>query len=270
VISISRDITERKRAEEALAQRAEELARSNSDLEQFAYVASHDLQEPLRMVVSYLQLLERRYKGQLDERADRHIGYAVDGAKRMQRLINDLLTYSRVGRRGDTQALTDAEQVLQHTLRDLGQVIEESGATVEHDPLPVVHADPTQLGQLLHNLIANALRFRGDAPPRVYVGARYAPDANEWVFEVNDNGIGIAPEYFDRIFIIFQRLHGRDEYPGTGIGLAICKKIVERHGGRIWVESEPGQGATFFFTLPDRAPGGSPVAAPEVAKGGRA
>jgi PAS domain S-box-containing protein len=262
---------ERKRAEEALAQRAEELARSNADLEQFAYVASHDLQEPLRMVVSYLQLLERRYKGQLDERADRHIGYAVDGAKRMQRLINDLLTYSRVGRRGDTQALTDAAQILQNVLRDLSQAIEESGATVEHDPLPVVHADPTQLGQLLLNLIANALRFRSDAPPRVHVGARYEPEAHEWVFQIKDNGIGIAPEHFDRIFIIFQRLHGWAEYPGTGIGLAICKKIVERHGGRIWVESEPGQGATFFFTLPDLAPAADLVTgALDASMGGRA
>ena len=245
---------ERRRAEETLARRAEDLSRSNADLEQFAYVASHDLQEPLRMVVSYLQLLERRYRGQLDERADRHIGYAVDGAKRMQRLINDLLAYSRVGRRGDIQTRTDAEAVFRVVLQDLEQAITDAGAQVTHDPLPVVHADPTQFAQLLQNLIANALRFRSEAPPVAHVSARHDDEKHEWVFSVHDNGIGIDPEYFDRIFIIFQRLHGRDEYPGTGIGLAICKKIVERHGGRIWVESAPGQGATFTFSIPDPAP----------------
>jgi PAS domain S-box-containing protein len=248
-----RDITDRLEAERALQERARELARSNAELEQFAYVASHDLQEPLRAVVSYLQLLERRYKGQLDERSDRYIGHAVDGARRMQTLINDLLAYSRVGRRGEAVVPTDAEAVFDRVLASLRTAIEEHDATVTHDPLPTVTADATQLGQLLQNLVGNGLKFRGDSPPTVHVSAERHD--GEWLFSVRDNGIGIEPEYAERIFVLFQRLHGRSEYPGTGIGLAICKKIVERHGGRLWVESTPGHGSTFLFTLPEQGDG---------------
>jgi PAS domain S-box-containing protein len=242
------DFTERKRMEVALREKSEELARSNKDLEQFAYVASHDLQEPLRMVTSYVQLLAKRYKGKLDSDADEFIGFAVDGAVRMWKLINDLLTYSRVGMRGKGLELTDCEVVLAQSLSNLKVAIEEHGALITHDPLPTVMADRPQLGQLLQNLIGNAIKFRGNESPCVHIAA--SRNSNEWTFSVRDNGIGIAPDYFDRIFIIFQRLHSRQEYAGTGIGLAICKKIVERHGGRIWVESEVGKGATFYFTFP--------------------
>ena len=245
---IVRDVTERKRAEEALKEKTEELARSNKDLEQFAYVASHDLQEPLRMVTNYVQLLARRYKGKLDSNADEFIGFAVDGAIRMWKLINDLLTYSRVGMLGKELEPTDCEMVLNQSLNNLKVAIEEKGAVVTHDPLPTVIGDNLQLGQLFQNLIGNAIKFRGNEPPHVHVSA--SRNGNGWTFSVRDNGIGIAPEYAERIFIIFQRLHSREEYPGTGIGLAVCKKIVERHGGRIWVESEVGKGATFCFTLP--------------------
>ncbi len=244
-----RDVSDRRQAEQALEQRTQELVRSNAELEQFAYVASHDLQEPLRAIVSYLQLIERRYKGSLDERADRYIGHAVDGARRMQVLINELLTYSRVGRRGEAFAPTDCEAVLERALANLRATIAESEAVVTHDPLPTVEGDPTQLVQLFQNLIGNAIKFRGTEPPRVHIGAERHD--GEWRFTVRDNGIGIAPEYHERVFVIFQRLHGRDEYAGTGIGLAICKKIVERHGGRIGIESAPGEGTTFWFTIPD-------------------
>jgi len=245
---IIRDITERKRAEEALKEKTEELARSNKDLEQFAYVASHDLQEPLRMVTSYVQLLARRYKGKLDSDADDFIGFAVDGAIRMWKLINDLLTYSRVGMRGKELEPTDCETILNQSLNNLKVAMGEKEAVVTHDPLPTVMAESPQLGQLFQNLIGNAIKFRGNEAPRIHVSA--SRNGNGWTFSVRDNGMGIAPEYAERIFIIFQRLHNRKEYPGTGIGLAICKKIVERHGGRIWVESEVGKGATFYFTLP--------------------
>jgi PAS domain S-box-containing protein len=245
---IVRDVTERKRAEEALREKTEELGRSNGDLEQFAYVASHDLQEPLRMVTSYVQLLAKRYKGKLDSDADEFIGFAVGGATRMGKLINDLLTYSRVGMQGKELEPTDCETVLNQCLKNLKMAIEEKGAVVTHDPLPMVMADRSKLEQLFQNLIENAIKFRGNEPPHVHVSA--SRDGNVWTFSVRDNGMGIAPEYAERIFIIFQRLHSREEYPGTGIGLAICKKIVERHGGRIWVESEVGKGATFYFTLP--------------------
>ena len=249
------DVTDFKRAEETLARlnddlraNAEDLERSNSELEQFAYVASHDLQEPLRMVASYCQLLQRRYQDQLDEDANEFIGFAVDGANRMQRLINDLLAYSRVGTRGKPLEPTDLNQVFEQTLLNLRVAVEESGAKVTADPLPTLPVDPTQFAQLFQNLIGNAIKFRAESAPEVHVGARQA-DGN-WVFSVSDNGIGIDPQYAERIFMIFQRLHGAGEYAGTGIGLAVCKKIVERHGGQIWMESEPGQGATFYFKLP--------------------
>jgi PAS domain S-box-containing protein len=248
VISIIRDVTERKMAQQALAQKAEEMARSNVELERFAYVASHDLQEPLRMVSSYTQLLARRYKGKLDLRADTYIGFAVDGANRMQKLINDLLAYSRVGTRSKEFAQSDCGQVLTQALANLRVAIQESGAAVTSGPLPIVVADEVQLVQLFQNVISNAIKFRGDKRPVVHVSAKHNGD--EWVFSIRDNGIGIDPEYFDRIFVVFQRLHGPADIPGTGIGLAIAKKIVERHGGRIWVESQPGEGSTFHFTLP--------------------
>jgi len=227
-----------------------ELEHSNRELEQFAYVASHDLQEPLRMVSSYTELLERRYGDKLDDKAREFIGYAVDGAVRMQRLINDLLEFSRVSTRGKALQPVDVTRVLGTVRANLSVAIQDAGALVTNDALPTVMADETQLVQLLQNLIGNAIKFRGRERPHVHVGAQAT--ATEWVFAVRDNGIGIAPEYFERIFVIFQRLHARDEYPGTGIGLAVCRRILDRHGGRIWVESEPGHGSTFYFALPTR------------------
>jgi PAS domain S-box-containing protein len=244
-----RDITERKHAEQELLARTDDLARSNAELENFAYIASHDLQEPLRMVASYTQLLQRRYQGRLDSDADEFIAYAVDGATRMQTLINDLLAYSRVGTQGAPFSRTDLEAILGDVLRILEMPIAEAGAIVTHDPMPVVTCDPTQIGQVFQNLITNAVKFRGDEPPRIHVSVREGD--GEWTFSVADNGIGIEAEYFDRIFVIFQRLQGRAEYPGSGVGLAICKRIIERHGGRAWVESQPGTGSTFYFTLRD-------------------
>ena len=246
--STIQDITDRREAEEALKQNTEALARSNQELEQFAYVASHDLQEPLRMVTSYVQLLARRYQNRLDSDAEEFINFAVDGATRMHTLINGLLAYSRVGTRGKPFEPTNCETILQQSLDNLKMTMEESGTVVTHDSLPTVMADDLQLGQLFQNLIGNAIKFHGEEPPRVHVSVK--PDGKQWVFSVRDNGIGIAPEFAERIFIIFQRLHGKEKYPGTGIGLAVCKKIVECHGGRIWVGSELGKGATFYFTLP--------------------
>jgi PAS domain S-box-containing protein len=252
VTSIIRDIGQRKQVEERLRATLEDLARSNKELEQFAYVASHDLQEPLRMVASYTQLLARRYQGKLDHEADEFIGFAVDGALRMQELINDLLTYSRVGSRALELQLVNTGLTVDRVVSDLGGAIEDCGARVTRDPdLPTLLADATQLQQLFQNLIANGIKFqRPGVPTEVHVSAR--SDIDCWVFAVSDNGIGIEPQYLDRIFVLFQRLHTRTEYPGTGIGLAICKKIVERHGGTITVHSQMGQGTTFEFTLPTR------------------
>ncbi|HLZ07209.1 MAG TPA: ATP-binding protein, partial [Chloroflexota bacterium] len=250
ILEVNRDVTERKRIEDQLKQQTDELARSNADLQQFAYVASHDLQEPLRMVASYTQLLARRYKGKLDSDADEFIAFAVDGAQRMQDLIDDLLVYSRVGTRGRTFEQVACNAVVDRVLADLSTAIAEGEAVVTRDDLPNVSGDGTQLGQVFLNLIGNAIKFHGADPPRVHISARH--DEAGWVFSVKDNGIGIDPQYADRVFVIFQRLHGAGQYPGTGIGLAICKKIVERHGGRIWIESTPGQGSTFFFTIPAR------------------
>jgi light-regulated signal transduction histidine kinase (bacteriophytochrome) len=218
-------------------------------LEQFAYVASHDLQEPLRMVASFTQLLAKRYRAKLDQDADEFIGYAVDGATRMQQLINDLLAYSRVGTRGKSFKPEDCNVIFRQARDNLAKAIEDSSAIIFQDPLPMIFGDEVQLIQLFQNLIANAIKFHGPDSPQIQVTAER--NGQEWVFAVKDNGIGIAPEHQERIFSIFQRLHQRSEYPGTGIGLAICKKIVERHGGRIWVESQVGAGSTFYFTIPE-------------------
>ena len=229
---------------------AQELARSNAELEQFAHVASHDLQEPLRAVAGCVQLLQQRYQGQLDSRADTLIAHAVDGVVRIHTLINDLLAYSRVNSRGRRFELVDCSAVLNDALAGFEVAIKESGVVVTHGTLPTVMADRLQLAQLFQNLLSNAIKFRGEQPPNIHVGVEYS--AAEWRFAVRDNGIGIESAYREQIFVIFQRLHTRRQYPGTGIGLAICKRIVERHGGRTWVESEPEKGSTFFFTIPDR------------------
>ncbi|HVW34407.1 MAG TPA: ATP-binding protein, partial [Acidimicrobiia bacterium] len=235
-------------ARELLAAQAEDLARSNADLEQFAYVASHDLQEPLRKVTSFCQLLQRRYQGQLDDRADQYIEFAVDGAKRMQALINDLLAFSRVGRTTDAFTEVNCDDALDRALRNLETAIEDTGATVTRTPLPTVEGDASLLAALFQNVIGNAIKFRRDETPRIEVSAE-AVDG-EWSFRVADNGIGIDDAYADRVFVIFQRLHPKEMYPGTGIGLALCKKIVEFHGGRIWLDTTVPVGTTVCWTLP--------------------
>jgi PAS domain S-box-containing protein len=248
VTAAVRDITARKKGEADLLNKMEELNRSNEELGQFAYIASHDLQEPLRMVASYTQLLSRRYKGKLDSDADEFIAFAVDGASRMQRLIQDLLAYSRVGTRGQELLDTSSEEALKLALINLRGAIADSGALVTHDQLPVVMADETQLTQLFQNLVGNAIKYQSPGIPRVHVSA-VRNGGNKWVFSVEDNGLGIDSQYFEKIFGMFQRLHKREEFAGTGIGLAICKKIIERHGGSISVESQPGQGSIFHFVL---------------------
>ena len=265
-VGISRDVTERRRAqhelheykkhlEELVAARTAELTRannalasSNAELEKFAYVASHDLQEPLRMVASYTQLLARRYQGKLDADADEFIAFAVDGASRMQQLIQDLLSYSRLATQGQQLELIESQVACNTAVMDLRLSIEDSGAVVNIGTLPTVRADPAQLAQLFLNLIGNAIKYRNEHTPEIQVAAR--AESGRWVFSVQDNGIGIDSRYHSRIFEMFQRLHPREKYSGTGIGLAICKKIVDRHGGRIWVESRPGHGSTFLFTIP--------------------
>jgi two-component system, sensor histidine kinase and response regulator len=251
--SVRRALRE-KRLREEHQHAQEELARSNQDLEQFAYVASHDLQEPLRMVATYTQLLAERYRGQLDDNADKYIHYAVDGALRMQSLVQDLLTFSRIGRQAADLQNTDCNAVVETAVKNLRAAVDESRARVTHDPLPTVMADGSQLLQVFQNLLGNAIKFRGPEPPALHLSA--CKKGREWVFSVADNGIGIAPEHAETVFVIFKRLHTRAEYPGSGIGLSICKKIIERQGGRIWVESQLGQGATFKFTLPANRAGG--------------
>jgi light-regulated signal transduction histidine kinase (bacteriophytochrome) len=242
-ISTSIDITERKQMEE-------DLRRSNAELEQFAYVASHDLQEPLRTVAGMVELLQQRYQGQLDARADEYIHHAVDASNRMQKLINDLLDFSRVDRKGQPFEPTQVDMLLQTALTNLRAAITESQAHITYDPMPVVNADGRQLAQVFQNLVGNAIKFRSERPLEIHIGVEKIE--NGWKFAVQDNGIGIDPQYFERVFLLFQRLHTRRKYPGTGIGLALCKKIIERHGGKIWIESTLNQGATFFFTLPER------------------
>jgi PAS domain S-box-containing protein len=251
VTAAIRDITERKKSEQHLVKTVGELKRSNDDLQQFAYVASHDLQEPLRMVASYSQLLAKRYKGRLDSDADEFIAYAVDGCNRMQGLIHDLLAYSRAATNGKALREISSEKALKEALGNLAATIQESGALVTHDSLPAITMDDTQLVQVFQNLVGNAIKYRSAEVPRVHVSATKNGD-RDWIFSVRDNGLGIDPQYFERIFVLFQRLHGREEFKGTGIGLAICKKIVERQGGRIWVESQTEKGSTFYFALPER------------------
>jgi len=242
------ELAERRRAEQALQKRTDEMTRSNAELERFVFIASHDLQEPLRTVTGYVQLLARRYRGQLDADADEFIDFAVGGATRMSTLIDDLLAYSRVIRRDKPLEPTDCEAVLAEVLADLRAAIDETGAEVTHDPLPTVVADRVQLASVFLNLISNGIKYRSDEPTRIHISAEREDDV--WTFAVSDNGVGIDPKYHERVFDVFKRLHTREQYEGTGIGLAISKRVVQRHGGRIWVESEPGKGSTFLFTIP--------------------
>jgi PAS domain S-box-containing protein len=248
VIGALLDITERKKYEENLLELTAELQRSNTDLEQFAYIASHDLQEPLRTVTSFIQLLNRRYQDKLDDRAHEFMEIIVQSSARMQRLLKDLLEYSRVGSRKKSFHAVELDSILKYALLNLNTAIDESGAEVTVQELPTVQADETEMVQLFQNLIGNGIKFRGDKVPVVEISSELNGD--DWIIHIRDNGIGIEPQYFDQIFMIFNRLHQRDEYPGTGLGLALCKKIVERHGGSIWLESTPGEGTTFSFSLP--------------------
>ncbi|MEU3766020.1 ATP-binding protein [Amycolatopsis keratiniphila] len=242
------EVAQLERAQDLIVTRTRELERSNSDLEQFAYVASHDLQEPLRKVASFCQLLQKRYQGKLDERGDQYIGFAVDGAKRMQALINDLLAFSRVGRRPGESILLESGELLDTALGNLEDAIAESGADITHGELPAVRGEKSLLVAVFQNLVGNAIKFRGEQPPEIEISAER--DGDDWRFSVTDNGIGISEEYAERIFVIFQRLHGRGEYPGTGIGLALCRKIIEHYGGRIWLDTTVASGTRFCFTLP--------------------
>jgi len=246
---IAHDITARKQAEAELVRQAIDLQRVNAELQQFAYIVSHDLGEPLRMVTNFVSLLAQRYQGKLDADADEYIGFAVDGARRMQQMLQDLLAYIRTGGQPQVFAPVDGEALLARVCTDLQMAIADAEAEITHEPLPTVQGDATLLGQVLQNLIGNALKFRGKEPPYIHVSAQRG--GNHWRFAIRDNGIGLAPQHAERIFQVFQRLHTRSEYAGTGIGLAICKKIVEQHGGRIWVESRPGEGAIFYFTVSD-------------------
>jgi light-regulated signal transduction histidine kinase (bacteriophytochrome) len=244
------ELDEHLRTGRKLAETMAELERSNRELEQYAYVASHDLQEPLRKIASFISLLEKRYEESFDQEGVKYLHYVVDGAKRMQTLINDLLAYSRLGTQGKPFLRTDCNGVLDRVLADLDKPIKNRGAVITHDALPTLMADELQLGQVFQNLIGNAVKFCRNQQPRIHISAKRGADG--WLFSVGDNGIGIKEEFFDRIFVMFQRLHTVAEYPGTGIGLAVCKKIIERHGGRIWAESEVEKGSTFYFTIPDR------------------
>ena len=243
-----REVKERELVQLKLTRSLEDLERSNKELEEFAYVASHDLQEPLRKMASFSDLLGKRYRHQLDERADQYLGYIADGAARLQRLINDLLSFSRVGRADFTLIPVNLEDVLQGTLIDIQPLLNETGTKIHYGPLPILKVNPFHFRQLFQNLISNGIKFHGDHPPLIHISARQ--ESGEWVISVQDNGIGFDPQYAEQIFEVFKRLHTKEAYPGTGIGLAICKKIVERHGGRIWVESEQGRGSTFYFTIP--------------------
>ena len=246
--SLKNEVIKHKLTEMEMEKLMDELKRSNKELQQFAYVASHDLQEPLRMVTSFTQLLERRYRGNLDDDADDFINYIVEGAKRMQNLIDDLLTYSQVTTQAEVFKTVDMEEVLKFSIANLKVLIDENDAKITHDPLPTINADMSQMIQLFQNLIGNAIKFHGSEPPVIHISAQ--KDGESWIFSVKDNGIGIEPHHWERIFRVFQRLNKRDDYPGTGIGLSVCEKIIQRHYGKIWLESEPGKGSKFFFKLP--------------------
>jgi signal transduction histidine kinase len=242
------DITEIKKTEEELKRISEELARSNAELKDFAYIASHDLKKPLQSIESFANLLARRYKGKLDAKADEFISYIVEGVQRLQILIKDLLEYSQIETKAKNIKPTDCSFIVEEAMSNLKTAMDESNAVVTYNKLPTIMSDPQQIISLFQNLIDNAIKFRSNKAPRVRISADRK--GNEWIFSIRDNGIGIDPENFEKIFVMFQRLHGSADFPGTGIGLSICKKIIERHGGRIWVESEPGKGATFFFVIP--------------------